>query len=145
MSETKKNIKIFVLDDNGADLDMIDKAFQKYHVENYELFLDPVLFIAKFSLDVNISVVDFRLGQGIDGSDILKQVRIINPYSFNVIISSFVDGDTVIKLGRDGAHDFVNKKNASFIDELIKLIKTISPKIQDRIDFVKDWKPDMKL
>src|SRR5665647_1461702 len=58
--------------------------------------------------EIDLLILDVRL-PGIDGLDILKEVKIKYPFMEVIIISAHGDMDTVIKAMRLGAFDYLRK------------------------------------
>ena len=103
-----EKIEILILDDEKQFTEELHEFLQKSGYESFETNTYPD---AKHVLDhheIDLMILDVRL-PGIDGLDILKEVKGKHPNLEVVIISAHGDMDTVIKAMRLGAFDYLRK------------------------------------
>lgn len=118
----KDKISILILDDekqfteelSGFFADSDFEAFAANTAEEGEKILN--------SNKIDLLILDVRL-PGVNGLDILKEVKIQYPYMEVIIISAHGDMDTVIKAMRLGAFDYL-RKPFRFIDIQIAIERT---------------------
>lgn len=120
---TEKNkIKILILDDEKQFTEELSGFFQD---SEFEAFSANTVAGGKKILRehiIDLLILDVRL-PGINGLDVLKEVKIIYPEMEVIIISAHGDMDTVIKALRLGAFDYL-RKPFRFIDIQIALERT---------------------
>jgi DNA-binding NtrC family response regulator len=120
----KKNdkIKILILDDEKQFTEELSGFFVDSDFESFEANTvdDGKKVLANFEID--LLILDVRL-PGVNGLDILKEVKIQYPSMEVIIISAHGDMDTVIKAMRLGAFDYL-RKPFRFIDIQIAIERT---------------------
>jgi DNA-binding NtrC family response regulator len=120
---TEKNkIKILILDDEKQFTEELSGFFQD---SEFEAFAANTVAGGKKILTehiIDLLILDVRL-PGINGLDVLKEVKITYPEMEVIIISAHGDMDTVIKALRLGAFDYL-RKPFRFIDIQIALERT---------------------
>ena len=120
--EIKEKIKILILDDEKQFTEelsgfFLDSAFQSFEANTAA---EGKKILSTHEID--LLILDVRL-PGVNGLDILKEVKIQYPYMEVVIISAHGDMDTVIKAMRLGAFDYL-RKPFRFIDIQIAIERT---------------------
>ena len=120
--EKKDKIKILILDDEKQFTEelsgfFLDSAFESFEANTAE---EGRQILSKCNID--LLILDVRL-PGVNGLDILKEVKIQFPYMEVIIISAHGDMDTVIKAMRLGAFDYL-RKPFRFIDIQIAIERT---------------------
>ena len=106
--EIQNKIKILILDDEKQFTEELGGFFVG---SNYEAFDANTAEEGKKILnnnEIDILILDVRL-PGVNGLDILKEVKIQYPGMEVIIISAHGDMDTVIKAMRLGAFDYLRK------------------------------------
>ena len=118
----KNKIKILILDDEKQFTEELSSFFQDSNFESFEANTvdDGRRILEKFEID--LLILDVRL-PGVNGLDILKEVKIQYPDMEVVIVSAHGDMDTVIKAMRLGAFDYL-RKPFRFIDIQIVIERT---------------------
>ncbi|MCX6305173.1 MAG: sigma-54 dependent transcriptional regulator [Bacteroidetes bacterium] len=103
-----EKIEILILDDEKQFTEELHEFLQKSGFESFETntYQDAKHILADHEID--LLILDVRL-PGINGLDILKEVKIQYPNLEVVIISAHGDMDTVIKAMRLGAFDYLRK------------------------------------
>jgi DNA-binding NtrC family response regulator len=120
--EKNDTIKILILDDEKQFTEelsgfFMDSAFESFEANTAE---EGKKILSKNNID--LLILDVRL-PGVNGLDILKEVKIQYPYMEVIIISAHGDMDTVIKAMRLGAFDYL-RKPFRFIDIQIAIERT---------------------
>jgi len=120
--EKKDRIKILILDDEKQFTEELSGFFVDSDFESFEAntVAEGKKVLANFEID--LLILDVRL-PGINGLDILKEVKIQYPSMEVIIISAHGDMDTVIKAIRLGAFDYL-RKPFRFIDIQIAIERT---------------------
>ena len=120
--EIQNKIKILILDDEKQFTEELGGFFVG---SNYEAFDANTAEEGKKILnnnEIDILILDVRL-PGVNGLDILKEVKIQYPGMEVIIISAHGDMDTVIKAMRLGAFDYL-RKPFRYIDIQIAIERT---------------------
>jgi len=120
---TKKNkINILILDDEQQFTEELSGFFQDSDFESFEAnTVEEGRKILEEHV-VDLLILDVRL-PGINGLDVLKDVKVLYPSMEVIVISAHGDMDTVIKALRLGAFDYL-RKPFRFIDIRIALERT---------------------
>ena len=106
---TKHNkIEILVLDDEKDFTEELFEFFQNLGFEAYEANTVGKARKILSSQKIDLLILDVRL-PGINGLDILKEIKIQFPTIEVIIVSAHGDMDTVIKAMRFGAFDYLRK------------------------------------
>ncbi len=115
-------IKILIIDDEKQFTEELNGLFVWSDYESFEAnTVDDGRKILR-SNDIDILILDVRL-PGMDGLDLLKEVKALYPATEVVVISAHGDMDTVIKAMRLGAFDYL-RKPFRFIDIQIAIERT---------------------
>jgi DNA-binding NtrC family response regulator len=121
MEETNR-IKILILDDEKQFTEELSGFFQGSDYKSFEANTAEEARKILKSLEIDLLILDVRL-PGVDGLDILKEVKIRYPGMEVIVISAHGDMDTVIKAMRFGAFDYL-RKPFRFIDIQIAIERT---------------------
>jgi DNA-binding NtrC family response regulator len=106
--ENPNKIKILILDDEKQFTEELYEFFQNSGFESFEA--NTVIEAEKIlnNHKIDLLILDVRL-PGVNGIDILKDVRIRFPSIEVIVVSAHGDMDTVIKAMRLGAFDYLRK------------------------------------
>ena len=120
--EEKGKIKILILDDEKQFTEELSGFFEGTNYLSYEANTagDGRRILSKN--DIDLLILDVRL-PGVNGLDILKEVKADFPAMEVIIISAHGDMDTVIKAMRLGAFDYL-RKPFRFMDIQIAIERT---------------------
>jgi DNA-binding NtrC family response regulator len=118
----KEKIKILILDDEKQFTEELSGFFQGADFESYEANTEKEARKILTDHDIDLLILDVRL-PGVNGLDILKEVKIQYPDMEVIIISAHGDMDTVIKAMRLGAFDYL-RKPFRYIDIQIAIERT---------------------
>jgi len=118
----KDKINILILDDEKQFTEELSGFFLKTEFEPFEANTvgDARKILSTYEID--LLILDIRL-PGINGIDILKEVKIDYPYMEVIIVSAHGDMETVIKAMRFGAFDYL-RKPFRFLDIQIAIERT---------------------
>jgi DNA-binding NtrC family response regulator len=115
-------IKILIIDDEKQFTEELNGLFVWSDYESFEAnTVDEGRSILRLH-DIDILILDVRL-PGMDGLDLLKEIKALYPLTEVVVISAHGDMDTVIKAMRLGAFDYL-RKPFRFIDIQIAIERT---------------------
>ena len=122
MMEKKDVMKILILDDERQFTEELSEFFQGSDYESFEAntAAEGKKILSSHSID--LLILDVRL-PGVNGLDILKEVKVQYPSMEVIIISAHGDMDTVIKAMRLGAFDYL-RKPFRFIEIQIAIERT---------------------
>jgi len=115
-------IKILILDDEKQFTEELSGFFQGSEYESYEANTATEGKKILNNNEIDLLILDVRL-PGVNGLDILKEVKIHYPRMEVIIISAHGDMDTVIKAMRLGAFDYL-RKPFRYIDIQIAIERT---------------------
>ena len=101
-------IEILILDDEKQFTEELHEHLQKKGFQSFETNTLPEAKKVLASHDIDLLILDVRL-PGVNGLDILKEVKVQYPNLEVIIISAHGDMDTVIKALRLGAFDYLRK------------------------------------
>jgi DNA-binding NtrC family response regulator len=118
----KEKIRILILDDEKQFTEELNGFFVGSDYESFEAntAADGRKVLSEHEID--LLILDVRL-PGVNGLDILKEVKVLYPNMEVIIISAHGDMDTVIKAMRLGAFDYL-RKPFRFIDIQIAIERT---------------------
>jgi DNA-binding NtrC family response regulator len=118
----KEKIRILILDDEKQFTEELNGFFVGSDYESFEANTAAEGRKLLAQHDIDLLILDVRL-PGVNGLDILKEVKVIYPSMEVIIISAHGDMDTVIKAMRLGAFDYL-RKPFRFIDIQIAIERT---------------------
>jgi DNA-binding NtrC family response regulator len=121
MEDTEK-IKILILDDEKQLTEELIGFFQGTEYKSFEANTAEEGYKILLNNEIDLLILDVRL-PGVNGLDILKDVKFKYPAMEVIIISAHGDMDTVIKAMRLGAFDYL-RKPFRFIDIQIAIERT---------------------
>ncbi|GAB1415828.1 sigma-54 dependent transcriptional regulator [Paludibacter sp.] len=120
-NKEQDKIKILILDDEKQFTEELSSFFENEYIAYEANNVGDGRRILN-EKDIDILVLDVRL-PGINGLDILKEVKESQPHIEVIVISAHGDMDTVIKAMRLGAFDYL-RKPFRFIDLQISIKRT---------------------
>jgi DNA-binding NtrC family response regulator len=120
--DVKDKFKILILDDEKQFTEELSGFFVDSNFDSFEAntAAEGKRILSMHSID--LLILDVRL-PGVNGLDILKEVKSQYPYMEVIIISAHGDMDTVIKAMRLGAFDYM-RKPFRFLDIQIAIERT---------------------
>jgi DNA-binding NtrC family response regulator len=118
----KEKIKILILDDEKQFTEELNGFFVDSNFESFEANTAAEGKNILNRHEIDLLILDVRL-PGVNGLDILKEVKVQYPLMEVIIISAHGDMDTVIKAMRLGAFDYL-RKPFRYIDIQIAIERT---------------------
>ena len=115
-------IKILILDDEKQFTEELSGFFEGSDYESFEANTAAEGKKILNNHEIDLLILDVRL-PGVNGLDILKEVKLQYPAMEVIIISAHGDMDTVIKAMRLGAFDYL-RKPFRYIDIQIAIERT---------------------
>lgn len=115
---------IFILDDEPEICEVIRRILGGIGIK-VSCFNEPTICLAKLrSLKCHLLITDLKM-PGMDGIELLKEVKRLAPWIPVLIISAYGDVPTVVRAMKAGAVDFIEKP----LDKasLIRKVKSILP------------------
>jgi len=106
--ENQHKIKILILDDEKQFTEELNDFFQNLGFQSLEANTEKEARKILKNHDIDLLILDVRM-PGVNGLDILKDVKIQFPSLEVIIVSAHGDMDTVIKAIRYGAFDYLRK------------------------------------
>jgi DNA-binding NtrC family response regulator len=103
-----EKIEILILDDEKQFTEELFEFFQNSDFAAFEANTEMEARKILSSHDIDLLILDVRL-PGVNGLDILKEVKIQYPAMEVIVVSAHGDMDTVIKALRLGAFDYLRK------------------------------------
>jgi len=104
----QNKIEILILDDEKQFTEELFEFFQNSGFEAYEANTEKEARKILTNHEIDLLILDVRL-PGVNGLDILKDVKIQFPAMEVIVVSAHGDMDTVIKAMRLGAFDYLRK------------------------------------
>src|SRR5579872_1126277 len=104
-----RNANILVVDDDPDALDLLSEVLQDegYRVVTAGTASDALAVGEKSRFDVILT--DIRLGPELDGLDVLRAFKSIQPDSEVILITAFGSMETAIQAVKAGAFDYLSK------------------------------------
>lgn len=123
MKFNNKIFKIMILEDNGFYNNMLMKYLSNYtegiafdhHIEiEITSFTNYEDFLRNLKPDLDVSFVDFYLGNGKTGIDIIKEIKKVSNECKIIIISQSLGVSASLLTLNEGATDFIYKDKNAF-------------------------------
>ncbi len=115
-------IRILILDDEKQFTEELNGFFHGSDFESFEANTEKEGRKVLAEHEIDLLILDVRL-PGVNGLDILKDVKVLYPFMEVIIISAHGDMDTVIKAMRLGAFDYL-RKPFRYVDIQIAIERT---------------------
>jgi len=122
MMDTRDKIKILILDDEKQFTEELSEFFKDTEFETFEANSASEGKRILNAHVIDLLILDVRL-PGVNGLDILNEVKVRFPMMEVIIISAHGDMDTVIRAMRLGAFDYL-RKPFRFIDIQVSIERT---------------------
>lgn len=131
----KKKYRILVLDDSAFYSGLLTKQLENYtmsiQLENemdfaIESYTSAEDCMAKIKNDTHMAFVDYYLGNGVTGSDVMKQIKQRSKNCKVIILSQTYSIKTAMKTITEGAVEFILKdklalsKCCFLVDDFVK-------------------------
>lgn len=121
----KQGINLFIVDDNKLlAIDLKYFLQNRFGADvNISTFTDGESCLEKVDKDTHIVILDYYM-DGINGLEVLKAIKEINPKTEVIMLSGNEDMAVAIQTFRSGAKDYVIKGNGAW-KKLTKLVEII--------------------
>ncbi len=131
----QKIIKVWVLEDDKEDRELIEEAFINSGIKNYEILEKTSELFNKFKLHLDVMVVDFHLKPDLeDGDRVVQKIKYICNDCYAIIISTLETKKEFIRVIRAHADDYIDKSENNWPDELVKAVKIGMEKVGIALD-----------
>lgn len=111
--------RILIVEDEADLLDYYSSFFGEHYKVITASTGKDAIEQAKLQTGIDLAIVDFRLPDML-GTDVLREIRSINPSSQGIIITAYGDEDVAVQVFKCGASDYI-KKPFSFSEMLAKI------------------------
>ena len=131
-------MKLLIIDDEKPTLDILEKVLTPSGYK-CKLFNDPVKAVKKISeKDFDVVLTDVNMPK-MNGIEVLKAVRKINPRTRVIIFTGYGDLETAMAAINNGAYAFFSKplNFAELMDTLKKIESEIDEDYKREIDHAK--------
>lgn len=120
-----KGMNLFIVDDNKLlATDLKHFLHNRFGTDiNISIFNDGISCLKKIDKDTHIVILDYTM-DGINGLEVLKSIKEINPKTEVIMLSGNEDMAVAIQTFRSGAKDYVIKGQGSW-KKITKLVQTI--------------------
>ncbi|GEM_PF-438595 len=131
MPHAKPLCKILTVDDQMG----IDSFFYEFFsVRNYEVFnatsgKEAIRLVEKER--PKIVLLDINMGRGMDGIEVLKQIKAIDKNIVVIMVTGVKDDDTINKALDAGADDYITKPLSLEYLEKVVLLKFVNSQIKE--------------
>lgn len=125
-----KNYRLLIIDDESIVGKRLSQIFSKmgYLVE---AFIDPLQAMTAAAREpfFDIVVTDLKM-QGMDGIEVLRQVKRLNPSTKVIIITGYAEMDTADTAFSEGVFDFIPKPFRLDVikESILKAVETLEGK-----------------
>jgi two-component system, NtrC family, C4-dicarboxylate transport response regulator DctD len=121
MPDTDINLVTFILEDDEIVQTMITEVFRLNGIQNFQLFTSSADLLARESVD--ICVLDYYLGEKLNGMAVMKIIRERNPDCFVIIMSGQTDCKIIIEFLNAGANKYVDKNRSDHLVQLVQFVQ----------------------
>lgn len=106
------NPTILVIDDNPKIKESLELAFSEYEFLGALGGEEGLKYLRKPN-DIDLVILDYRLGAGADGISVLREIRRLNADIGVMMLTSFGSKELVVEALREHADDFIDKPFAA--------------------------------
>ena len=130
----KKQFKIIILDDSVFYNKLLTKQIEEHTEDlmynkgcnfNIRSYIDSTTFLNNLEKDTDIAFVDYHLGQGLNGGDLIKKIEAHCLNCKIVIVSQNKNVQTVIDSVSEGSTAFIYK-DENALDRVSFFLKYIA-------------------
>ncbi len=121
-------MNVLLIDDDVDFLKGISKALRINGIEN-DTFSDPVEAVKRYRDKIyDVVVTDLKM-PGMNGLDVLREIRSIDDCARVIILTAFDDDEKMESAVRSGAYSFYHKSVnfEDFMQELFEIRRTTDP------------------
>ena len=110
---------VLVIDDNPKVNESLELAFPEYRFIGVSNGEDGLQYLRK-SHEIDLVILDYKMS-GLDGIDVLKEIRRMDPKIGVIFMTNFGAKEVVVEALRGNANDFVDKPFS--VDEMKKKLE----------------------
>lgn len=129
-------MKLMIIDDESPILESMQRALKPTGYECVTFLSSPDALEAYRQGDFDVVITDFMMPE-MNGIEVLKAIRAVNPEAFVIILTGYADIENAIAAVNNGAHAFF-RKPLDFRDFIMTL-----KKIEEKINGTKKKEIDM--
>jgi two-component system OmpR family response regulator len=135
----KTTINVFLVDDDELYLNTLRSFLTNSLPDNFKFktFLNAEEFIKEMDKKPEIVILDYILSTNsskeVNGLSILKQINLISPNTFVIVLSAQDNVDVALDIINEGAYDYISKNKTAFL-RLKKIIQNIAENISATIE-----------
>lgn len=127
---------ILSVEDDRDTLELLEDIFKENGFENCKFFTDSNEAIKAIDADSwSIFILDYKLGGGITGLDVLKKARSINKNSYVIGFTGMRDLKVIRRWVNEGLNKWVDKNEQGYIGELVEYVREAIKNIKEDFDF----------
>jgi DNA-binding NtrC family response regulator len=123
-----KDVLIFIVEDDPTFNKLIETHLKKAGFKNIMTFNNGEDCVANIHEKPAIILEDFDLGEGMNGLDVLKKVKSIDPQIEFIFLSGQDDVHVAVEIMQNGAFDYVVKDQAAKDNILSRISKVLKIK-----------------
>jgi two-component system, OmpR family, response regulator len=116
--KTDKNMKVFIVDDDQVQSEMLADHMSKYKMFNFLKYPTGEVCLQELDKNPDIIILDYYLDgkdkDAMDGIDVLKEIKKKNPNAEVVMLSGQEKIEVAVNTMKYGAFDYVVKGETAF-------------------------------
>ncbi len=141
LMERRFKSKIFLVDDNPFGLRLYQQQLMNLGYQDVSIFTDGYSCLDKLAERPEVVFLDHNM-DGIDGFEVLKKIKRVNPNIYVVMVSGQENMETALDALKYGAFDYIIKGDNDQsrmadvllrIDQVSQLLRKTKPSIFRRI------------
>lgn len=124
--QKKTDPLIFIVEDNPTYNKLVVSYLQSKKFSHIESFFSGEECLKKIGKKPDIVIQDYLL-DGIDGIEVLKQVKKVNPHTYFIFLSGQDNVDVAVNTLKMGAFDYIVKDQMALkklVDKITKILLT---------------------
>ncbi len=109
----KRNPLIFIVEDDNLYQEMLKVQLKKLKSVNVKMFNSAEACLRKLSKNPTVVLLDYHLGNGMNGVELLKIIKEQKPNTEVIMLSSEESDEVLYTCMKNGAFDYVRKSEGS--------------------------------
>lgn len=131
MNIESANILLLALDDDLDELEIFEDIFKQYEVDKYELCFSVDKFEENLNADINLCIIDHKLGVK-TGIEVIKKIKDKNKENYVIVASGIEDFDVAVEYIRAGANWWAKKNAPDYKEQLVEGLRKGFAEAQER-------------
>lgn len=115
------NLVTFILEDDEVLQVMIEEVFRLNGIQNFKLFTNSTQLLQNDVID--ICILDYYLGEKLDGMAVMKILRERNPDCYVIIMSGQTDCKVIKDFLNARADAYVDKNEPNYLSQLVQYVQ----------------------